>query len=91
MKDSLFIKSRLNEINSTIPSQYTDKIQIHAALQRILFWVYNDGNLRTQKEIEDKITILKEEILGLRYANISGFDIKILEVQINELLQIMQG
>ena len=65
MKDSLFIKSRLNDLKSMIIPQAVEYTQPHYAKIKILSWVYNDGKIKSEKEVQMKLERKNEELLGL--------------------------
>ncbi len=90
MKDSLYIKSRLNDICCTIIPQDKEALQIHQAKQNTLLWIYNKGNIRTVKELEYRIRRLQEELQVLTFSNTQGFPVKLIKSQLLEVQNILK-
>ena len=89
MKDALYIKTRIADICAEPVYNDREMIQISQAKQNTLLWIYNAGNLRTEKELTYRINRLKEEIMGYELANVSGFPIKLLKTQVKEVENIL--
>lgn len=90
MKDSLYIKSRLNDISCTVIPQDKEALQIHQAKQNTLLWIYNMGKLRSEKELQYRIRRLQEELQVLDFSHTQGFPVKLLKSQISEVQNILQ-
>lgn len=90
MKDALYIKTRIADICAEPVYNDREMIQISQAKQNTLLWIFNMGKLRTEKELNYRINRLKEEIMGYELANVKGFPIKLLNVQIKEIKNILE-
>ena len=76
MRDALYVKSVLDNI---ITSEYKGTPEgklIYNARVTNLEWAYNEGNLRTEGEIETKIQSIKEELIACEFAGDRGINYK---------------
>lgn len=69
MKDKLLIKARLDDIQQEIIPQNDEIAYIHSQIIDTLCWVYNNGELRTEEELNLKIQTTKEELIGFEFMN----------------------
>ena len=91
MRDNLYIKSRLAEVDTETVPQNPDSLTIHNAKQSVLYWIYNSGNVRTEKELLLQLQNFKEELLGLEFANSNEFSKKVVDVKIKEVENILEN
>ena len=67
MKDSLYIKSQLDTTLGTQMEQTQDLQESHKAKSLLLAWIYNDGNCRTEEELQVKLQTCEERKLALSF------------------------
>lgn len=85
MKAKLVVKTALDNICNTIYPQSIEGSQIHEARVKNMYWAYNNGNLRTDAELNIKIQNAKEEMIAYRFANDFGIAYKIAESILKDL------
>lgn len=66
MKDPLYIKGRLDELLNLVP-QGEDKQLEYNELKQLALWIYNMGNLRTEKELQNRLQNYKDELTALHF------------------------
>lgn len=91
MKDNLYIKSRLAEVDTETVSQNPDSLAIHNAKQFVLHWIYNSGDVKTENELLLQLQNFKEELLGLEFANANEFSKKLIQVKVKEIENILEN
>lgn len=85
MKDSLYVKTHLDNVCNSIYPQSVESSQIHSARVDNMYWIYNNGNLRTDAELNLKIQNFKEELIAYEFANDFGIQFKIAEAKLKDL------
>lgn len=89
MKDALFIQNRLSDLIATTRPQTPDATRIFNEKKELLLWAYNDGNLRTENELNIKLQNIEEELVAWKYAGDTGLLSKISQAKLQEIKQIM--
>lgn len=90
MKDAIYIKTRLNNVNSEIVPQSIEYTAVHNARQETLMWIYNYGSIRTEKEIQNRLERVKEELIAFDFANQTGLPLKIANAKKQEIENILE-
>ena len=88
MKDSLYIKSRLDNLCVGFTSQDNN---YQEDMINTIAWVYNFGNIRSQKEIQNRLDRAKEELITLEmFGDTDQIKLKHIRQKIRELENILQ-
>lgn len=90
MKDSITTKSELDNLRANTIMISSTQMPMHVAKVNILEWAYNDGNLRTLPELQNKLQNLKEEIIALEYAQDIGISKDIAKAKLEQLQYIAE-
>lgn len=67
MRDKLYIKTMLDNALSSVVLQTQENAPIHKCKIDMLQWAYNFGNLKTENEINNKLTNYREELIALQF------------------------
>lgn len=89
MKDSLYIKSRLDNLKSQYVPQSIEYTVPQNERIKTLEWIYNNGEIQSQHMIENRLERLNEELIALQFANETGIPLKIVNAKIQELKNIL--
>lgn len=89
MKDSLYIKSRLDNLKSQYIPQSIEYTAPQNERIKTLEWTYNNGEIQSQHMIENRLERLNEELIALQFANETGIPLKIVNAKIQELKNIL--
>ena len=89
MKDTLTVKTRLDGVIHTAIPQTPEQNIVYQARINVLEWMYNNGELRTDKEFSVKIQSIKEEILAYEFAEDRGIYYKAAQAKLKEM-EILQ-
>jgi len=89
MKDSLYIKSRLDALKCTMVPQQSEYAELLRAKLDILSWAYNKGEIQTKEAIQNKLDRLNEELLSMDFMHIQGLQRKLVEVKKTEINTIL--
>lgn len=90
MKDSLYIKAQLDATNSTLLEQSQELQQAYIAKIEILAWLFNDGNCRTEEEVNTKLQTCEERLTALSFmGQIDPVIQKTIEMEISTLKDII--
>ena len=89
MKDSLYIKTRLDNLKCTIIPQSIQYTMPHHERIQIVSWIYNNGNLQTEHCVKLKLTGCREELIALQFAGESGLQTACVNAKIEELENIL--
>ena len=89
MKDKLYIKTRLENIASERVPQETKMQQKHEERLKILTWIYNLGNLRTEEEMNIQLQNTNEELMSYQLAGITGILVEYAKIRKDELENII--
>lgn len=90
MKDSLYIKTQLDNELSTLYTVSEEGKKVHMARINLLTWIYNFGELRTEKELRTKLRNVEEELLALNFqANPDITTTKTIKERLNILKDII--
>ena len=85
----LYVKSCLNDLLSLAASCSLDNKRLNNSKIEVIEWLYNNGNLRTEHEIQTKLTSIKEEMYVYEFAGSLGSDYKISEAKLKELSKVV--
>lgn len=89
MKKKFWVQTALNDWAIEHKPQTTDQEMIYKSVFNALLWVYNNGNLRTDEEMNKKIATLQNEIEMHQKLNYNSFEIKINEKIISVLKDLL--
>ena len=89
MKNKDYLVTRLSELKTALVPQSMQYTTIHHSKIEILEWVYNEGNIKSQDEIENKILSIQEEITGLLRYQDTSYVLLGLKAQKTELENIL--
>lgn len=89
MQDLSYIKTRLDNIRANACGQEIENIYPRERVTQLLEWVYNNGNGRTQTELDTKLTSLKEELLTAELTGDRSYIYKASNDCVNELQLIL--
>ena len=89
MKNKDYLVTRLSELRTALVPQSIQYTTIHHNKIEILEWVYNEGNIKSQDEIENKILSIQEEITGLLRYQDTSYVLLGLKAQKTELENIL--
>ena len=89
MKKKFWVQTALDNWAIENRPQTTDQETLYRAVFNALLWVYNNGNLRTDKEVNKKIATLQNEIEMHQKLNYNSFEIKINEKIISVLKDLL--
>lgn len=89
MKDSLYIKSRLDNVRTELVPQYPEYTRIKNAKVATLEWIYNNGNIQPEDRIKNRLRNHEEEMKGFEFMNHQGLDVKEVEAKIKEIENIL--
>ena len=88
MKDSLYIKSRLDNLCVGFTPQDNN---YQEDIINTMAWVYNYGNIRSQKEIQNRLDRTKEELLTLEmFGDNNQIKLNHIRQKIRELENILE-
>ena len=87
--NELEIKAKLGELLSTLIPQDIYSTTIHHAKCEVVGWLYNDGNYRTDDEIDTKLTTLEDTVNAYNITGIGGFMLKAAEDSLREFKHLI--
>lgn len=90
MKDVLYIKTRLGDVQAQPVPVDHDYLTKHDTRLKILFWAYNNGQGRTEQELKNKLERINEELISLQYGNIHGLQLKLVELRKSEIENLLR-
>ena len=61
----------------------------HQAKIDIVSWVYNNGNIRDENEVNIKLRNAKEELTALQFINDTSFNLDVVSAKISTLQEIL--
>ena len=88
MKDKLYIQTKLGNLIHRFIPQSTEAKAIYDEEINIVSWCFNEGNLRTQKEMDIAIKNAKEELIGFEFANDESYHKRVVQARLKQLLDI---
>lgn len=83
--DALSVKTRLENLRHTQIPQSIDYKTIQNAKINIIEWLYNNGNLRTEDELQTKLQSIQEEILMYEFAEERGYMYEAAKAKLKEM------
>ena len=89
MKDDLYIKSRLNNLQTQLIPQAIEYTAPHQERIGAVMWVYNNGNIQSQTAVEVKLRCAKEELISLQFMTNPGLQLRCINARIEELENIL--
>lgn len=89
MKDSLYIKSRLNSLQCQLVPQAIEYTQPHHERIAIVSWIYNNGTPQEEKLVQLKLTTTKEELIALEFMGENGLQTKCVKARLEEIENIL--
>ena len=87
--DKLSLQNKLLELKYSMVPQSVEFTMCHHAKVSILEWAYNNGEIKTPTQIENKIKLLEEELLGAELINAHDLDKQIINSKITQLKEIV--
>ena len=92
MKDSMYIKTRLDDEIATFTPGTEEKNTIHNNRIAIWNWLYNDGNLRTEIELNNRLNNYVDELHALEFiGDKNEFSKKLLNIKIKIVKEVMES
>lgn len=86
MKDKLEIEGKLLDYQAEILPYDEDSNYVRTQVINALSWLFNQGNLRSEHDLQTKIQSTKEEIIGYEFANyINSVEYKSAKAVLKEL------
>lgn len=85
MRDALYVKSVLDNVCTTEYSVNPEGRLIYNARINNLEWAYNNGNLRTDTEMDTKIQSIKEELIACEFSGDKGINYKTATAKLKDL------
>ena len=62
MRNALYIRTRLDDILVNMTYQSEQQTRRQKAMAETYFWIYNDGNLRKESEVENRLQNCYDEL-----------------------------
>ena len=62
MRDKLYIVTRLDDVLVNMTGENEQKTRRQKAMAETYFWLYNDGNLRKESEIQNRLQNCYDEL-----------------------------
>ena len=90
MRDSLFVKTRFDNIATEERPRTPESIQVHNAKLQILGWIYNEGELRPEEELRIQLRNCTEEIMGYELMNVTGVSLDVVKARKRELQLVLE-
>lgn len=89
MRDALYVKSVLDNVITTEYSATPEGRLIYNARVKNLSWAYNDGNLRTDSEMDTKIQSIEEELVAYEFSGDRGVSYKTANAKLKDLKGVL--
>ena len=89
MLDKLFLQNKLVQMRCAYIPQSVEMGMCHNAKISMIEWAYNNGDIKSEAQVENKISILEEELLGAELSNVHDLDKKIIENKIIQLKELL--
>ena len=88
MKDTLAVRTRLDFVRSNPPKNEYDTIVYNSRIQ-LLCWIYNDGKLRTDSEMETRRNTINEEVIVYETMGNMYDDLKVARAMLKDIEAVM--
>lgn len=85
MKNKLYVQTKLGNLTHRFIPQTMEAKAIFDEEIYIVSWFFNDGNLRTQAELDIAIQNAKEELIGFEFANDESYHKRVVEARLRQL------
>ena len=89
MRDAFYVKSVLDNIITTEGSTTPEGRLIYNARIQNLSWAYNNGDLRTNSEMETKMQSIREELVACEFSGDRGVSYKMTNAKLKDLKEVI--